>query len=102
MATSVMCNDAESVLRKEKHLAIPCVGIQGPAMGECDDRTFAPVLIVNLRSIFCRDVWHGIPPLMSFFTFFFGIINDFTIHIGSISFLLWPRVRSCLDEGEKV
>ena len=55
MATSVMCNYAEAVLRKEKHLAVPSVGAQGPAVRERDDRAFAPVLIVDLRAIFGDD-----------------------------------------------
>src|SRR5215510_10718651 len=58
MATSVMRNCAEAVLRKEKHLAVPRIGAQGPAVREGDDRALPPVLIVDLRSIFCGDVWH--------------------------------------------
>src|SRR5262245_47473503 len=49
MATSVMGDDAKTVLRQEKHLAIPRVRTQRPAVRKSNDRALAPVLVINLR-----------------------------------------------------
>jgi hypothetical protein len=64
MSTPVMCNYAEAVLREEKHLAVPSVGAQRPAMGERYDRAFAPVFVVDFRTVFCCDPAHKIFPLI--------------------------------------
>ena len=61
MATPVKRHDTEAFLYEKKHLAVPGVGIQRPAMGERYDRTFAPVLVVNLRSVFCSDLLMCVP-----------------------------------------
>jgi hypothetical protein len=58
VATPVVRDDAETVLREEKHLPVPHVGIQGPAVREGNGRASAPVLVVNLRSIFRCDCTH--------------------------------------------
>ncbi len=58
MAASVVRDHAEAVLCEEQHLSVPHVGIQGPAVRERDDRASAPVLVVDLRSIFRCDSTH--------------------------------------------
>src|SRR5215472_7425324 len=58
MATAVVRNTAKAALCKEQHLAIPCVGIEGPAMRKGDDRACAPILVINLRPIGRRDRPH--------------------------------------------
>jgi hypothetical protein len=55
MATTVTRNYAEAVLREEKHLAVPSVGAQRPAVRERYDRAFTPVLVVDLRTVSRRD-----------------------------------------------
>jgi hypothetical protein len=32
MATAVVCNNAESILGEEQHLAVPCIGTQRPSV----------------------------------------------------------------------
>jgi hypothetical protein len=48
----------EAVLCEKSICPVPHVGIQGPAVRERDGRTSAPVLVVNLRSIFSCDCTH--------------------------------------------
>jgi hypothetical protein len=58
MATPVVCNRAEAVLCEEEHLPVPHVCVQGPAVRERNGGASAPIFVVNLRSIFCRDSTH--------------------------------------------
>jgi hypothetical protein len=66
MATPVMRNYAEALLREEEHLAVPSVGAQRPPVREGYDRAFAPVLVIDLCSVFCSDCSHGIPSFALF------------------------------------
>src|SRR5262249_40724207 len=54
-APPVMRNYAEAVLREEKHLAVPSVGAQRPAVRECYDRAFAPIFVVELGAVLGSD-----------------------------------------------
>jgi len=58
MAATVMCDNSETALREEQHLDIPGVGIQRPAVRECHDRAFAPILIIDLSTIFRCNCAH--------------------------------------------
>src|SRR5262245_17972905 len=49
MATSVVRNRAEAILREEQHLAVPCIGTQRPSVGKRYDGALAPVFVVNCR-----------------------------------------------------
>src|SRR5262249_1466490 len=62
VATPVVRDHAEAVLCEEKHLSVPHVGIQGPAVRERNDRAGTPILVVNLRSIFRGDSTHYTSP----------------------------------------
>src|SRR5262249_25304365 len=62
MATPVKRDDAEAVLLEEQHLAVPSVGAERPAVRESDYRAFAPVLVIDLRTVFRRDRAHFILP----------------------------------------
>jgi hypothetical protein len=55
MTTTIVCNHAEPVLHKEKHLTIPSVGAQRPTVRKRYDRAFAPVLIVDFGAVFGGD-----------------------------------------------
>src|SRR5262245_4010445 len=46
LLSAIMRNYAEAVLREEKHLAVPSVGAQRPAVRERYDWAFTPVLVV--------------------------------------------------------
>src|SRR4051812_17705738 len=63
VATTVMRNDAIALSEEEKHLVIPVVGAERPAMVE-DDRLSilrTPILVEDLGAVFRGDVFiaHG-------------------------------------------
>src|SRR5215470_13348061 len=58
----VMCDAAVTSLGQEKHLVLECVRAQRPAMTENNRLSLAPILVVDLRSVFCRDSAHTLPP----------------------------------------
>src|SRR6266513_5201739 len=60
VAAPVVCDAAKAVRVEEKHLRFPGIGTQRPAVAERDNLSGLrpPVLVVNLRSIFCRDRAH--------------------------------------------
>src|SRR5205085_8859450 len=58
VASSVMGDYAIAVLKEEQHLRVPIVGRQRPAMAEDDGLSFAPIFVVNLRSIFGGNCAH--------------------------------------------
>jgi hypothetical protein len=66
MATPVMRNHAEAVMRQEKHLAVPSVRAQWPAVRERYDGAFAPVFVVDRRTIFHCNRAHVIFSLSLF------------------------------------
>src|SRR5215218_3319801 len=55
MATTVVRDHTEPVLRKEKHLTVPSVGVQRPTVRERYDRAFAPVLVVDFGAVLGGD-----------------------------------------------
>jgi len=55
VAAAVMGYDAIAVIEEEKHLRVPVIGRQRPAMAEHDGLTFAPVLVEDLNAILGRD-----------------------------------------------
>src|SRR5262245_50429528 len=62
MAATIVRDDAEAVLREEKHLAVPSVGAQRPPVRERYDRAFAPVLVVDLGAILGFNCAHVSAP----------------------------------------
>src|SRR6185437_3651993 len=58
MASTIMRNRSETVLGEKQHLSVPCIGIQRPSMRKRDDRTFAPVFVIDCRAIFHRNRAH--------------------------------------------
>src|SRR5260370_40735869 len=66
--TSAVVGDATvAVLRQKEHLVLKGVGRKWPTMAENYGLSLAPILIINLRSIFCGNCVH-----VSFFFFVFG------------------------------
>ena len=59
LLSSVKSPPAEAFLHEEKHLAVPSVGAQRPAVRERYDRAFAPVLVIDLRPVSGRDGAHA-------------------------------------------
>src|SRR5579859_545049 len=62
MATAVMRDATISMRGKKYHLVFPCVGAQWPAMAENNRLPFAPILVVNLCTVFGRDRCHKTSP----------------------------------------
>jgi len=62
VSAAIMGNHAEAFAVDEKHLCVPIVGRQWPAVAEHDGLTFAPVFIIDVDVSFVfffnSDVWH--------------------------------------------
>src|SRR5436309_10597131 len=62
MSAPISRNDAETFADEKKHLRVPIVRRQRPAVTEDDGLSFAPVFVidVDVNSVFFpdRDVWH--------------------------------------------
>src|SRR5208283_231594 len=56
----IMRDDSEATLAEEQHLSVPVVGGERPAMTEDDGLSRAPVLVVNLCTVFSGNRRHGI------------------------------------------
>src|SRR5204862_2633995 len=58
VAPPVMRDDSKTAVAEEKHLCVPVVGGEWPAMAENYWLPFAPILVIDLTSICCRNCWH--------------------------------------------
>src|SRR5437667_9788465 len=58
MAAPVMGYDAIAVLEEERHLRVPIIGRERPAVAEHDRLTYPPILVVNLSPVFRRNGVH--------------------------------------------
>ena len=58
MASSIMGDTAITALRQKEHLILECIRAQRPAVAEDNRLSLAPVVVIDLRSIFCRDRTH--------------------------------------------
>ena len=66
VTSAVVRNAAISAGGKEDHLVLPRVRAQGPTVAEDERLSFAPVLVINLSTIFGCDCWHSFPFLKLF------------------------------------
>jgi hypothetical protein len=55
MATTVVRDHTEPILRKEKHLTVPSIGVQRPTMRKRYDRAFAPIFVVDFGAVLGGD-----------------------------------------------
>src|SRR5215469_1283549 len=60
MAAPINRDAAKPALHKKQHLTIPGVGVKGPTVRECYDWASAPVLVVDLRPVFCGNGAHEV------------------------------------------
>src|SRR5438132_11408080 len=60
----VMRDDAIALLAEEQHLSVPVVRGERPAVTEDYRLSFAPILVVNLCAVFCRNCWHKLVLLL--------------------------------------
>src|SRR5271165_3348527 len=64
MAAAVVSDHAKAVVEEKHHLRVPIISGQRPAVTKYDRLTFAPVLVIDLRSVFRRNCWHECSPSM--------------------------------------
>src|SRR5205814_5139988 len=64
MAAPVVGYDAIALVEEEQHLCVPIIGRQRPTVTEDNGLTFAPVFVINLRSVFSRDRVHIFFPFL--------------------------------------
>ncbi len=53
MTSSIMCNAAIPLRRKEEHLILPIIAVQGPAVGkdDCFASRVTPIFVVDLSLV---------------------------------------------------
>src|ERR1044071_5750844 len=89
MATAVMRDAAISMRGKKYHLVFPCVGAQWPAMAENNRLSFAPILVVNLCTVFGRDHCHKASPYLAMNVCRYA--SSFIATVAAAGFLLKAR-----------
>ena len=60
LLSSVKSPPAEAFLHEEKHLAVPSVGAQRPAMRERDGWAVAPVLVIDSGAVLGGNRAHAV------------------------------------------
>src|SRR5262249_47566923 len=59
VAATIVRHDSETFLCEEQHLSVPHVGVQRPSVREGNDRTRAPVFVIDRGAVFHRDRAHA-------------------------------------------
>src|SRR5450759_2183995 len=65
MAATVMGNAAIALGGQEQHLCLPAIRTEGPAVAEYHRPSCAPVLVIDLRTVFRCNRAHSLPFLLS-------------------------------------
>src|ERR1700733_4370586 len=65
--SSVGSDDSIAALAEKQHLSVPVVRGERPAMTEHNRLSRAPILVVNLRTIFRGNRWHRFSPYVAVF-----------------------------------
>src|SRR5690242_4743823 len=58
VSTAIMGDNSIAMMQEEQHLVIPVVGTERPTMAENYRLSIAPVLVVNLDTVFRRNRGH--------------------------------------------
>src|SRR4030095_1061093 len=58
VTSPVMGDDPIAMIQEEHHLGVPVIRAQRPAVAEDNRLSLTPVLVIDLRPIFCRDRTH--------------------------------------------
>src|ERR1700682_3301222 len=58
VTSPIMGDDAIAMIQEEHHLRVPVVRTKWPAVPKHNRLSFAPVLVIDLCSVFCRDRRH--------------------------------------------
>src|SRR6202162_5056256 len=73
----VMGDDSKTLLAEEQHLSVPVVRGERPSVTEHYGLALSPVLVVNVRAVFCRERRHKlfslVPTLVVTFSFGFHL-----------------------------
>lgn len=64
MATSIVRDATEASLGQKEHLIFERIGAQRPTVAENDGLSCAPVVVINVRSVFGRDCAHDISSVL--------------------------------------
>src|SRR5690242_2839963 len=62
VAAAIVRDDSIAAVAEKQHLVVPRVRAQRPAMAEYDRLPAAPVLVIDLRTVFGRNCAHRAPP----------------------------------------
>src|ERR1700720_4226100 len=60
MSAPVVGYNPMAVIEEKHHLIVPIISRERPAVTKHDGLPFAPILVVNLGPIFCRDCSHRV------------------------------------------
>src|SRR5216683_5826021 len=60
VTSPVMRDDSIALLAEEQHLSVPVIRGERPAMTEHYGLALSPVLVVDVRTVFCRERGHKI------------------------------------------
>ena len=93
VAATIMGDTAIAVGRQVDHLAFPGIGAERPAVAEDDGLSRAPVLVIDLRTVFGGDRVHVIVPSVADVVISMIMPNSLLIIV-----LGWPlfALRSCM------
>src|SRR5580704_5826648 len=97
MSAAVVRYDAITMLEKEQHVGVPIISRQRPAVAKHDGLPFAPVLVIDLCSVFGGDGCHGNAPsilVSDFCAALAGTRASFVLAI-SIASSPWSGRRFC-------
>src|ERR1700677_267027 len=89
MSTTIMGNDAVTLLQEEHYLVVPVISAQRPAVMEDNRLTFAPILVKNLGAVLGGDRAHVIP-------FVCGVRWPGVDPLHHYYRKIWPQVTFCL------
>src|SRR5713226_5612057 len=62
VTSPIMGDDAIAMIQEKHNLGIPVIRTKWPAVTKHNRLSFAPVLVIDLCSVFCRDCRHKTSP----------------------------------------
>jgi hypothetical protein len=77
MAAAVMGDAAVAFVGQEHHLRLPAVRIERPAVAEYHRLSYAPVLVINLSTVFRYNCAHVMVSLVVDVVIFMILLNLF-------------------------
>ena len=93
VAATVMGDAAIAVGGQKQHLSLPAIRTEGPAVAEHHRLSCAPVLVIDLRTVFRRDRAHCLAPSLSLGS---GSVADEGGYVIAVPFTLAKGVSACI------